>query len=128
MPSKQYPFIDIAVHEGVRARFAAGEALVLFSDDMEKVLWANGAGAGLFSHDFIYDFLDAGLPSSDVTTRQIRATAGQLQTIGDKRSFLMRITTNFQRVTIQANLELLNDRGGDQVILSRPQHQRNRYP
>ena len=41
MPQIQYPFIDIAVYPAVRARFAAGEAIVLFSRDMKDVLWAN---------------------------------------------------------------------------------------
>ncbi|MEN9894987.1 MAG: hypothetical protein RIR97_839, partial [Pseudomonadota bacterium] len=117
MPPNQYPFIDIAVHDQVRTRFAAGDALVLFSDDMTQVLWANGTGCKLFNHDFIYDFLVEGLPTSDVTARQMKTTADQLRETGDKRSFVMRVTTDFQRITIQAQLELITDRAGHRVIL-----------
>ena len=48
MPAVQYPFIDIAVHQRVRERFSRGEALVLFSADLSRLLWANGAGAEPF--------------------------------------------------------------------------------
>ncbi len=60
MSSVQYPFIDIAVHERIRAHFAAGKALVLFSADMTEVLWANGRGARLFGRSSIYDLIDQG--------------------------------------------------------------------
>ena len=51
MAAKQYPFIDVAVHERVRLPFARGEAVVLFSPDFERVLWANGSGAQLFGYE-----------------------------------------------------------------------------
>ena len=54
MPQVHYPFIDIAVHPAVRAHFAAGDAVVLFSRDLGDVLWANGDGARLFGHREIY--------------------------------------------------------------------------
>ena len=54
MSAKQYPFIDVAVHERVSLPFARGEAVVLFSKDMARVLWSNGRGAALFGQDSIY--------------------------------------------------------------------------
>ncbi len=75
MSAVQYPFIDIAVHERVRDRFAAGEAIVLFSPDMKNPLWANGRGADLFGFGFIYDFLDQGPNHVDIAFRQIEAAA-----------------------------------------------------
>lgn len=60
MPAVQYPFIDIAVHARVRERFSRGEAMVLFSADLARLLWANGAGAELFGHSAVYDLLDQG--------------------------------------------------------------------
>ena len=77
MPQIQYPFIDIAVHPAVRTRFAAGDAIVLFSAEMDRVLWANGEGARLFGHADIYDFLDNGPDRSSVAFRQLAATARQ---------------------------------------------------
>lgn len=103
----QYPFIDIAVHERVRNHFARGEALVLFSADAERVLWANGAGARLFGHMQIYDFLENGPGETDLTFRQMATTAKQLSRVGDQKSFLMRVSSGFQRATVQASVEVI---------------------
>ncbi|MEZ2129528.1 MULTISPECIES: ATP-binding protein [unclassified Sinorhizobium] len=122
MPAIQYPFIDIAVHARVRERFARGEAMVLFSADMERVLWANGAGAELFGHDAIYDFLDQGVNRSDVSFRQIETAARQLASASDgRRTFLIRITSGFQRVTVQASVEIIRVHPGvDAILFSAP--------
>ena len=70
-----YPFIDVAVHDSIRPRFARGEALVVFSPALDRVLWANGAGARFFGNASIYDFLEEGPNRSDVTFRQIDGVA-----------------------------------------------------
>ncbi|MCO6176495.1 ATP-binding protein [Ciceribacter sp. RN22] len=117
MPVQQYPFIDVAVHESVRGRFARGEALVLFSAGLEQVLWANGAGARFFGNGSIYDFLDQGPDRGDLAFRQIESTARQLQKVGDQRSLLLRLTQGFQRVPVQAAAEMVEIRSGEPVVL-----------
>jgi PAS domain S-box-containing protein len=117
MSAKQYPFIDVAVHERVRLPFSRGEAVVLFSKDMARVLWSNGRGAALFGQDNIYDFLDAGPDRTDVAFRQLAATARQVQAPGERRSFLMRIGNGFRSVPVSATVEAVTIRPGDEAIL-----------
>ncbi|MGJ7040861.1 PAS domain S-box-containing protein [Shinella sp. BE166] len=117
MSAKQYPFIDVAVHERVRLPFARGEAVVLFSKDMARVLWSNGRGAALFGHDNIYDFLDAGPDRADVAFRQLSATAQQVQAPGERRSFIMRIGSGFRSVPVSSAVEGVTIRPGDEAIL-----------
>ncbi|MUZ73659.1 PAS domain S-box protein [Agrobacterium vitis] len=117
MPAIQYPFIDIAVHSAVRAKFARGDALALFSPDLERVLWANGAGAGFFGTASVYDFLDQGPPRQDVTFRQIAAMARQLKTTGEARRLVVRAGSGFRLVPVEAQLERLEIRPGEVVIL-----------
>lgn len=117
MSAKQYPFIDVAVHERVRLPFARGEAVVLFSKDMSRVLWSNGRGAALFGEENIYDFLDAGPDRGDVAFRQLSATAQQLRLPGDRRSFVMRIGSGFRSVPVTATVEAVTIRPGDETIL-----------
>ncbi|HEV7245986.1 MAG TPA: ATP-binding protein [Shinella sp.] len=117
MSAKQYPFIDVAVHERVRLPFARGEAVVLFSRDMARVLWSNGRGAALFGHDNIYDFLDAGPDRADLAFRQLSATAQQVQAPGERRSFIMRIGSGFRSVPVSAAVEGVTIRPGDEAIL-----------
>jgi len=117
MPAKSYPFIDIAVHERVREHFARGDAAVLFSPDMNQVLWSNGEGAFLFGLPSIYDFIDGGANRGDASYRQMEAAASQLKHSGDKRTFLMRISAGFQRASVSASVEMITVRPGETAIL-----------
>ncbi|NKM26329.1 ATP-binding protein [Rhizobium laguerreae] len=117
MPAVQYPFIDIAVHARVRERFSRGEAMVLFSADLARLLWANGAGAELFGHSAVYDLLDQGVDRADITFRQLETAARQLTDIGDSRSLMIRVAKGFQRAQVQAAGELIRLSQGEKAIL-----------
>jgi len=117
MPAVQYPFIDIAVHARVRERFSRGEAMVLFSADLARLLWANGAGAELFGHSAVYDLLDQGVDRTDITFRQLETAARQLADIGDHRSLMIRVAKGFQRVQVQAAAELIRLSSGEKAML-----------
>ena len=117
MPAVQYPFIDIAVHPRVRERFSRGEAMVLLSADLGRALWANGAGAELFGHSAVYDLLDQGIEGADITFRQLEATSRQLVNVGDSRNFMIRIARGFQRVPVQATVELIRLASGERAVL-----------
>ncbi|WP_438750119.1 PAS domain S-box protein [Pararhizobium sp. O133] len=117
MPAKSYPFIDIAVHERVREHFARGDAAVLFSPDMNQVLWSNGEGASLYGLPSIYDFIDTGANRGDAAYRQMEAAARQLERSGDRRGFLMRIASGFQRASVNASVEMITVRPGETAIL-----------
>ncbi|WP_416065494.1 ATP-binding protein [Rhizobium sp. ZK1] len=117
MPAVQYPFIDIAVHARVRERFSRGEAMVLFSADLTRLLWANGAGAELFGHAEVYDLLDQGVGHADITFRQLEAAARQLGEVGDQKTFIIRIAKGFQRVQAPASSELIRLASGEKAIL-----------
>ncbi|PPJ47747.1 PAS domain-containing sensor histidine kinase [Rhizobium sp. KAs_5_22] len=112
-----YPFIDVAVHDSIRPRFARGEALVVFSPALDRVLWANGAGARFFGNASIYDFLEEGPNRGDVTFRQIEGVARQLGAVGDSRSLLLRIASGFQRVPVTATAQMVEIRSGEPVVL-----------
>jgi PAS domain S-box-containing protein len=107
MPQVHYPFIDVAVHPAVRTRFAAGDAVVLFSRDLSDVLWANGEGARLFGHGAIYDMIEVGPERAGVAFRQLQGAAAQLVTTGDKRGFMMRITSGFRSTAVHAEVNLI---------------------
>jgi PAS domain S-box-containing protein len=79
MGSGSYPFIDIAVLDPVRGRFAAGEALLLLTVDLDSVLWANAPGAGLLgAHDLIAAVgMESGLSATAI--RQIKSAAAYHQ-------------------------------------------------
>lgn len=116
MPMIQYPFIDIAVHEKVRPFFAGGEAVVLFSPNMEEVLWASGRGAALFGYSSVYDFLDQGPLVQDLLLRQIKTGGQTLRDVGDITSLTIRVAAGFRRVTVTGSCALL-EICGERVVL-----------
>jgi PAS domain S-box-containing protein len=117
MPAVQYPFIDIAVHERVREHFGRGEAMALFSTDLQSPLWANGRGATLFGTPLIYDFLERGPKRQDVTFRQFAATAARLVNTGDRQHFMIRIHSGFKSVSVNATAEIIEVEAGQQAVL-----------
>lgn len=117
MPAVQYPFIDIAVHERVREGFGRGEAMALFSLDLQNVLWANGRGAALFGTPMVYDFLELGPKRQDVTFRQLAATAARLSKAGDGLPFTIRITSGFRSLAVTARAEIIEAEPGHPAIL-----------
>jgi PAS domain S-box-containing protein len=76
MASGPHSFIDIAVLQPVRARFAAGDALAILTVDLETVIWANGAGAALLGHSDIETVMGAPSGLALPARRQIAATPG----------------------------------------------------
>jgi PAS domain S-box-containing protein len=117
MPAVQYPFIDIAVHERVREGFGRGEAMALFSLDLQSALWANGRGAALFGTPMVYDFLEQGPKRQDVTFRQLAATAARLSKAGDSLPFTIRINAGFRSLAVTAKAEIIEAEPGQPAIL-----------
>ncbi|TIT54636.1 MAG: hypothetical protein E5W64_07800, partial [Mesorhizobium sp.] len=88
MPS-EYSFLDVAVLDAVRQRFAAGDAIAILSVDLEQVIWANGPGAAMFGYPDIEAIIGASARLPLVARRQIMATSGFPQ-IGGDRSITVR--------------------------------------
>ena len=72
MPS-EYSFLDVAVLDAVRQRFAAGDAITILSVDLEHVIWANGPGAAVFGYPDIEAIIGASAQLTLVARRQTDA-------------------------------------------------------
>ncbi|SJM29138.1 PAS domain S-box protein [Mesorhizobium delmotii] len=92
MPSENYSFLDVAVLDAVRKRFAAGDAIALLSADLEQVIWANGPGAAVFGYPDIEAIIGASTGLPLIARRQIMATSGFPQ-IGRDRAITVRLAT-----------------------------------
>lgn len=92
MASRDYSFLDIAVLDDVRSRFAAGDALAVLSTDLEEVIWANGSGAALFGYGNVEEIMgaDARLPLT--ARRQIMAAPGYPE-LGRDRPVTVRLAS-----------------------------------
>ncbi|MEO3998165.1 PAS domain S-box protein [Mesorhizobium sp. CAU 1732] len=92
MASGPYSFIDIAVLDDVRARFAAGDALAILTTDLDEVIWANGQGAALFGFGDIETVMGATPGLSFAARRQISAAPG-FPDMGRDRAVAVRLAT-----------------------------------
>ncbi|QKC85693.1 PAS domain S-box protein [Mesorhizobium sp. NZP2077] len=115
MPS-EYSFLDVAVLDAVRQRFAAGDAIAILSVDLEQVIWANGPGAAVFGYPDIEAIIGASAQLPLIARRQIMATSG-FPEIGNDRGITVRLATGMTSRTIgfQASAVTLPD--GEKAIM-----------
>jgi len=116
MASGRYSFIDIAVLEEVRVRFAAGEALALLSVDLDEVLWANGAGAALFGHEDVESVMGASPGLGFVARRQIAAVPG-FPRMGRDRVVMVRLARGATSRAIAFNVSAVTLPDGVPAVL-----------
>lgn len=116
MASGPYSFIDIAVLEEVRARFAAGDALAILTPDLAEVIWANGAGALLLGQADIESVMGASAGLSRTAQRQIAAAPGFPHTVRN-RTLAVRLATDLVSRTVAVEVNSLRLPGGEQALL-----------
>lgn len=90
MASAHYSFIDIAVLDEVRTRFAAGDALALLTTDLDRILWANGPGAAFLGYGEIEAAIGAPSRLGPTARRQIAAAPG-FPSVGRDRPVTVRL-------------------------------------
>jgi len=112
----QHPFIDIAVLDEVRARFLAGDAIAVLDAALDRIIWANGAGAELFGYHDIEAVRDApanlGLPAR----RQIMSLPG-FPRLGPGRSLLVRLTQGLASRAVGLIASDITLPGGETAIM-----------
>jgi len=116
MASGPYSFIDIAVLEEVRNRFAQGDALVLLTVDLDEVIWANGPGAALLGFADIETVMGASPGLGFAARRQIAAAPG-FPRMGRDRPVAIRLAsgTTSRAVNFMVNSVTLPD--GEPAVL-----------
>lgn len=116
MSASEYSFIDIAVLDGVRGRFAAGDALAILSVDLEDVIWANGPGARIFGYPDIEAIMGAAAGLGFAQKRQIAATPGYPD-IGIDRSLVLRLHAGHTSRVVSLLASAIRLPDGEQAIL-----------
>ncbi|HEY6630789.1 MAG TPA: PAS domain-containing sensor histidine kinase, partial [Rhizobiaceae bacterium] len=116
MAQAPYSFLDVAALDEVRERFAAGDALVILSGNLEEVIWANGPGAALFGHDDVETALGAEAPLGPAAKRQIAAIRG-FPDIGRDRALLVRIARGVSSHALRFLTSAVTLPDGERAIL-----------
>lgn len=115
-----YPFLDIAVLDKVRRRFANGDALVVLSADLAKFIWANGPGAQLWGYGDIEALVGNACGLSAAAQRQLRALP-RFPAIGTDRGVSVRLPSGHSSRAIGfAASELTLPDGVPAILLAVP--------
>jgi PAS domain S-box-containing protein len=121
MASITYPFIDLAVLDGVREHLARGDALLLLSENLDDVLLANFAGALMIGFEGPFDVVGENPELGISAVRQIHAldlagNRGHVFTIG------LRLAGGVESRMIMVSVGSARLPGGEMaVVLSWPQ-------
>ena len=91
MGYSDYSYLDLTVMAFLRKRVISQDAAVLFSPEMDRVLWANAFGAKLFSGSGLAELLDVHLSPTHPLIRQI---AGAMQQAEDDEPVIRRLRVN----------------------------------
>ncbi|MCT7374015.1 PAS domain S-box protein [Chelativorans salis] len=115
-----YSFLDIAVLDEVRERFAAGDALAVLSVDLAEIVWANGAGAAWLGYPDIEAAIGNAPRLPAVALRQVAAAPG-FPDIGRDRPLALRLAGGLKSriVSLQATAIAL-PRGEKALLLALP--------
>jgi len=116
MAQASYSFLDVAALDGVRERFARGEALVILSADLNEVIWANGPGAALLGHADVETIFGAAAPIGATARRQISALRG-FPAIGRDRTLLVRIAVGVSSNALPFRASTVSMPDGEEAIL-----------
>lgn len=116
MATGVYSFIDLAVMDTVRTRFVAGDAMLILSSDLTKIIWANGAGADLMGFVDIEEILDSPLGLNAVARRQIAATPG-FPNVRSERQITIRLSSYASSQAIGFSLVTIKLPKGEQALL-----------
>lgn len=112
-----YSFLDVAVMDEVRERFASGQALAILSTDIAEIIWANGPGASFLGYADIAGALGSPSGLAGPARRQIMATRG-FPEIGANRTLMVRFD-GATTITLQASAVRMPD-GEPGILLALP--------
>jgi len=116
MASSSYSFLDIVVLDGVRERFAAGDALAVLSTSLEEILWANGPGAAWLGFPNIEAAIGERPRLSAIALRQIAATPG-FPHVGRDRTIALRVTSGLTSKIVAVQASAITLPHGEEALL-----------
>lgn len=79
MQGQNQSYLDLSVLKELRKHVLSQDAVVLFNQTIDKILWANAAGAQLFGGRGVVDLLSATLSDNQSIVRQLKDSIDQME-------------------------------------------------
>jgi PAS domain S-box-containing protein len=103
MSSGSYPFIDLAVLDGLRERLCAGEPVVLLDNTLDTVLLANGSGARLLGFSSPFNLVGND-PELGISARRQINSLQLFNSVGSTGSLALRLVSGVESRMVMAKL------------------------
>ena len=103
MSSGSYPFIDLAVLDGVRERLCAGDPVVLLDKNLDTVLLANGGGARLLGFSSPFDLVGSD-PELGISARRQINSLQLFNSSGSTGGLALRLVSGVESRMVMAKL------------------------
>lgn len=116
MYPKPYSFIDIAVLDEVRGRFAGGDALAILDPSLDRILWANGAGARLLGFADVESASGGAAELGVIARRQISSLAG-FPRIARPAAVALRLSRGLSSRLVTLTVGSVELPGGEDAVL-----------
>jgi PAS domain S-box-containing protein len=78
MQGQNQSYLDLSVLKELRKDVLSHNAVVLFSEQIDQIIWANAGGAKLFGGNGVLDLLSANISSSQSIVRQLKQSITQM--------------------------------------------------
>ncbi len=79
MQGQNQSYLDLSVIKELRKHVLSQDAVVLFNQDINKIIWANASGAQLFGGRGVVDLLSASISDSQSIVRQLKESIHQIE-------------------------------------------------
>ena len=101
--ASKFNWFELLADENLQRMALTGNAVIVYSGDLEKIMWANASGAKLFGGSGIDQFMTADFSSAHPFIRQLKSAARQLE--GDKLYRGFRIVDEGRSRLLQCEIE-----------------------
>ena len=107
MQGQDHSYLDLSVLPELSMCVLSQDAVVVFRRDMERIIWANAAGARLFGGRGVVDLLAATLSQTQSIVRQINDTIEQM---GDQESIIrgFRVNQGLRSLLLQFEIKRIS--------------------
>lgn len=104
MQGQNQSYLDLSVLKDLRKHVLSQDAVVVFNDKIDRIIWANAIGAELFGGRGVVDLLSATITDSQSIVRQLKDSIDQMD---DKKTITrgFRVNQGLRSVIIQFEIK-----------------------
>jgi len=112
MHGQNHSYLDLSVLKELRHCIISNDAVVLFNEDVDQIIWANAAGAKLFGGRGVVDLLATRITESQSVVSQLKKA---ISTMGKTRSIVrgVRVSQGLRSLLIQFEIRKIMLPDGD---------------